>query len=1003
MFTDFFIKRPPLSAAFGILIVVLGLVGYSFLPLQQFPDISLSEVSITTVYHGASAKDIANFVSKPIEKVVASVQGVDYVSSRNIRGMSQVTAHLRYGYKVSDVLAEITGKVATTRASLPKDAYPPSVVRGAPMQYYDIAIAFSSSQWTESELTAFVENKIRPKVFAAGDISLLNIAGGASPALRVNLASDHLMAMNTTVNEAVNSMLASNVRPTAGQVMSTSFNNSILLSSSISSPDDFKAVSINQPSGDRIRLSNVANIDLGSEERLSSTMNNGQPSIFLLVIAESDVLGVTKNIRQMVESIKQDLPEGVSVSIPYDASQAIRDAIEKVVWAMSQAVMIVILVLMVFLGSVRAVIPSFVAIPLSMMGVLFSINMLGYSINMITLLAMILSVSLVVDDAIIVTENIYRYLAQGMNGLQAALTGMREIASPIIVMTFTLIAVFMPMAMTTGPTATVFAQFVFTLTFAVVASALIALFISPAVCVASLPSHQQANKADLFFEHRLLPRFKQAITLVLTMKKQVLLFLLALILFTVNVSLNIKQEFVPAEDLGWYFTLTTMDENSGLKHLESANPQLTQLQSSPYVKANIIINGNQSPSSIMGLVTLDEWQNRPSIFSLLKQVQQNNFRNPYQTTIVNPPSIPGSPYPMIKLVLSSQGDLDHLLEVGKQLKKNLKATNQFIYADLSVKQDKLQVDFDIDRIQADALQIPIQAINDAIFLATSPTETGNVSLYNNVYKVIPQFKSKQLMTPRDLEAIEVKSLTGKVWPLSSVVSIKYSQSPNNVEHFQQQLSVTLTLMQLPILSMGEALNTVDHVVKQSLPSGIQTHYIELAKRLKESSATFMFSFILSLIFVYLALVAQFNSFLDPWVILVTVPASTVGALVPMALGIVTFNIYSQIALITLVGIMSKIGILIVEFANNLRQNQGVSVETAIVEASAIRLKPILMTTFALLFGVLPLVFGSGASAVSCLSIGSVIFFGALLGTLLTLIILPVLYCLLASDERTASA
>ncbi len=1019
-FTDIFIRRPVLAAVVSLFILLLGLRAGSELNVRQYPELQNAVIQVTTAYFGADADLIQGFITTPLEREVASAEGIDYLVSTSTAGISMIQAYLRLDYDPNEALTQLAAKVSKLRGQLPEAAEDPVVELQQGDQIAAMYLSFSSEILDNNQITDYLVRVVEPKLATLPGVQRAEIMGSGTFAMRVWLQPDRMAALGVTASDVWAALQANNVLSAVGSTKGQMVSIDLTARTDLRTPEEFRKLVVRQDEGAIIRLADVADVVLGSENYGSSVSFNGDRATFmgLFVSPDANSLDVIAQVRQVWDTeIVPQLPDGVAGHIPYDSTEYIQDAINEVVRTIIEAVLIVIVVIFLFLGSLRSVFIPAVTVPLSLIGVLFFMLLMGFSINLLTLLAMVLAIGIVVDDAIIVLENIHRHVEEGKSPGEAALIGARELAWPVIAMTTTLVAVYLPIGFLGGLTGTLFVEFAFTLAGAVLLSGVIALTLSPMLCAHLLKPREQgqgrlAGWLDTRFDN-LRRRYRRRLHGALETPSVIAVFGLIVLVSCWFLYTGSNAELAPEEDQGFVFAIGSSDPYSTLDYLQRYSDELTRIAADTQEVDNIFqINGmggggGSSSQAIAGFV-LKPWSERErSTKQVLEQdlTPQINQIAGLNTFAVQPPALPtpGGDGTPIQMVIGSTGDLQSIQELAGQILERAYASRKFIFLDTDLKIDKPRVDIIIDRDKAALLGIDMRTLGADMAAMLSGGYANRFALANRSYRVIPQVQRADRLNPEQLGNYYTRTRSGDLVPLSTLVSLEYTVQPQTLKRFQQLNAVTISGVPWPGVTLGEALATLDDIAAELLPPGYNVDYAGQSRQLKTEGSALMLTFVFALIVIYLVLAAQFESWRDPLIMLVTVPMAICGALIFVSLGFTTLNIYTQVGLVTLIGVISKHGILIVEFANKLQDEQGLSRRQAIEEAAGIRLRPVLMTTAALVFAMAPLLFATGAGAASRFSMGLVIATGMTLGTAFTLFVLPAMYLYLARDHGPAGS
>jgi len=1007
-FTDIFIKRPVLAIVISALLLLLGAQAASRISIREFPELERSVIHVYTSYPGASARTVQGFVTTPLQITIAGAKGIEYMTSDSNPGISNITVHVRLGENSSDVLSEVIAKVNEARSDLPRDIENPvvSTTTGSDAMMY---MAFFSEQMDISQVADYLVRAVQPELATLEGVGKADVMGGKYIAMRIWLDPVRMAAFNVTaedINEAIN---RDNYIATAGSTEGNLVRATIDARTDMQTPEAFAELTIRQNGEERVRLGDVATVELSAENTQFSSFSSGRDAIFLSITPAPDAnpLDVSKAVKAALPRIEAALPADLHMLLDWDGSISIEAALRQVAVTLLEAGVIVMLVIYLFLGSLRVVIIPLVAIPLSLIGVLSLILAMGFSINLLTLLAMVIAIGLVVDDAIVVVENIHRHIEMGATPMDAALKGARQVALPVIAMTLTLAAVYAPISFMGGLTGALFSEFALTLAGAVLVSGIIALTLSPMMCSRVLKDHEHQGRFADWLDAAFMSMtniYSRLLRACLENRGAVLLFSGCIIaslpiLFSVT-----QQELAPEEDSGSLYVMANPPQYANLQYINYFLDEIVALwKEIPEIDHSWQVS---SPNFNFGGLILDHWDDRDRTQQEIQaefQQKLNGVSGLEAFTFGSPP-LPGSDAGLpVSFVVASTAKYEEVERVGEELLRAARESGLFIFITQSLEFTRPEIDVKIDRARAARLGISMASIGRTLAVMLGEAETNRFSLEGRSYKVIPQAARGFRLTKRELEKYYLRTASEELVPLSAVISLGLSVQSNELAQYQQMNSTTLQGMMMPPNSLGTGLAFLKDKLAEIAPPGFRDGYTGGSRRFITEAASFPSLFALSLTLIYLVLAAQFNSFRDPLVVLVTVPLSIFGAVVPIALGFATLNIYTQIGLLTLIGLISKHGILIVDFANQL-VNEGLKRKDAVLKAASLRLRPILMTTFATVLGVWPLVIASGAGANSRFSIGLVITAGMLVGTLFTLFVVPGFYLALSPRaEKISSA
>ncbi len=1006
-FSAVFIRRPVLSTVLGLLILLLGFQGLFNLQVRQYPEVEETVITVTTVYPGASAELIQGFITAPISAAVSTTENVDYVSSQSRPSASVVTVQMRLGSNPDAALTEVISKVQQVRSQLPADAEDPTIVKGTGQQFAIMYLALQNPNMSAEQVTEYIERVIRPRMSTIPGVAEVQIFGAANYSMRVWIDPIRLAARGMTAAEVLAAINASNFLAAAGKTRNEYVTYPVTMESTLQTPEAFGALPLKASGDDVVRLSDVAEVELAAESSDMIVTFNGQPGTFIGVFPtpSANPLDTASAVLSELPAIQDSLPDGMTITLMYDATESISASIEEVFKTIAEAVAIVVVIILLFLGSFRSVLMPIVTIPLSLIGVCFVLFALGYSINLLSLLAMVLAIGLVVDDAIVVVENIHRHIEEGLSPRQAAFTGMKEITGPVVAMTITLAAVFAPLAFTGGLTGALFREFAMTLAGAVIISGLCALTITPMMSAKLLKrgGHSRFQQAvDNTFD-RVSNRYERLVAGSLKYRPVTLTVVVALVALTGFLFMKTSSELAPEEDAGALFALVNAPSYATTDYTDAYAGQMRELtRDLPELKANfsVIGFGGQTNSGFV-VWALKDWSDRDRSQKEIQQDIQARLTKVagVEALVFAPPSLPGAGGGLpISLVIQSTGESSRVFEVAEEIRQKAQGTGRFIVVQNSLAYNAQQVTITVDRDRAAALNLPVRDIGTTLGLLVGGGAISQFDRDSNSYDIIMQVPQQYRDNPERLGDFFVRSATGKMVPLSAVISVSTGVAPTAIHQFSQLNSATISALPMPGVTTGDGLAAIEEIARQSMPDGFFIDYAGQSRLEVEQGNTIMIAFALAVVVIYLVLAAQFESFRDPLIIMMSVPLSIFGAIVPLNLGLGTLNIYTQVGLITLIGLITKHGILLVEFANQQRHDHGLDRFAAIVASAKVRLRPILMTTAAMSLGVVPLIVASGAGAAARYSMGLVIFTGVIVGTMFTLFVVPMFYTFIAARE-----
>ncbi|HET6925373.1 MAG TPA: multidrug efflux RND transporter permease subunit [Hyphomicrobiaceae bacterium] len=1008
-FTDIFIRRPVLASVVSLLILLIGLASGFNLSVRQYPKITNTTITVTTIYPGANADLIKGFITVPIQQAVASAEGIDTLTSSSQQNVSIVTLNLRLDANPDRAVADVLSKIQQVKSVLPRESQDPIVIKQTGETTALMYLSFNSKVLGASQITDYLTRVVQPRLQTINGVANAQILGGQTFAMRIWLNPDKMAALGVTPLDVRNSLTSNNFVTAAGQVKGDFVQTNINAETSLDSAAAFGKLVVVARGDVLIRLDDIATIELGPENADSSSVFDGLKAVFIGIFATptSNPLTVIGDVRKAFPDIQRQLPAGMESAIAYDATKFINASIEEVEKTLLEAALIVIAVIFLFLGNLRSTLIPIVTIPLSLIGVMFALLALGYSINLLTLLALVLAIGLVVDDAIVVVENIHRHIEEGMPPFEAALRGAREIAAPVVSMTITLAAVYAPIGFVSGLTGALFREFAFTLAGAVVVSGIIALTLSPMMASRLLrvqtSSGRFAGFLDRTFE-RLKRRYQRRLHRTLDGRPATLLILAGVVAAVGIMYTTSQKELAPTEDQGILFNIVKSPQAANLDYLEQATGELGKIFETVPEKEHVFtINGfgNDVHQAIAGIL-FKPWEERRRTQAQILQSLQPKVAAiaGAQAFSFALPSLPGSTGgPPVQFVITTTADYPQLAQVLADMQAEATKSGLFIFTDSDLKFQTPQIELAVDHDKANRLGITMQDVGASLATLLGGNYVNRFNLYGRSYQVIPQVPREFRLTPDWLRRYQVRTAAGTLVPLSSIASVSQSAQPNALTSFQQLNSATLTGVPFPGRTVGEAIDFLKTTARLKLPDGFSFDFQGESRQYVQEGSTLVITFVFALIVIYLVLAAQYESFRDPLIILIALPTAMFGALIPLNLGLATINIYTQVGLVTLIGLISKHGILMVDYANHLQEREGLDRRAAIEKAAAIRLRPILMTTAAMVVGMVPLLTASGAGAASRFSIGIVIAAGMTIGTLFTLFVTPAVYTYVARQHR----
>ncbi|RAU20370.1 multidrug efflux protein [Paramagnetospirillum kuznetsovii] len=1005
---DIFIKRPVLASVVSLLILFVGFRALSSLPVRQYPEMTNTVITITTTFPGADADLIQGFVTQPLQKAVATAEGIDYLTSKSLQGISVIKAYVRLNEDPETAMTEVLSKANEVRAVLPRGINDPVIKKETGQSFASAYLAFSSDRLSQQQITDYVMRVIQPKLAAVPGVANPEVFGGQKFSMRVWIDPEKMAQFDLSADDLKTALTSNNFTSASGSTKGAFDVVNTQASTDLKSVAEFQQLVIKHSGAKLVRLGDVADVKLGPENDDMSVFASGDRAIFVGIYTtpEANPLSVIRQVREdTLPAIQAQLPPGLIAKVAYDSTLFIQAAIDEVAKTILEAALIVMVVIFFFMGSLRSVAIPVVTVPLSLVGVATLLLALGFSINLLTLLAMVLAIGLVVDDAIVVVENIHRHIEEGHPPVRAALMGTREIAGPVIAMTVTLAAVYAPIAFMGGLTGSLFKEFALTLAGSVVVSGIIALTLSPMMC--SLILRHDDDKSglpaliDRTFE-RVRARYEIWLAASLADRPTTLGFALIVLASLPFLFLAVPTELAPEEDQGVVFTAYSGPASANTEFMDVFAHQVEgKLHTFPEVRDTFLINGMGGINQGFGGAVLTGWDQRKRAAKELTAAFQMSLNavSGVKASVFPPPPLPGVDGLPVQFVISSTADYRQLLEMESEIITRAQQSGMFAFIDGDLKFQSPQTKVNIDRDKAAAYGVSMQQIGDAFATMTGGNYVNLINLQGRSYQVIPQVSREFRLEPANLGRFHVRSTNGASIPLSSLVTLGSEVRPESLNQFNQLNSVTIQAFPMPGVTLGQALDLLRDSAAAILPQGYSVDYAGQSRQYMQEGNALMLTFVFALVIIFLVLAAQFESFRDPLVIMVSVPLSICGALIPLALGVASMNIYTQVGLVTLIGLITKHGILICEVAREQQAHHGLSRTEAVKMAAGLRLRPILMTTAAMVTGLLPLLFASGAGAASRFSIAVVIVAGMTIGTLFTLFVLPVIYTFIASERR----
>ncbi|WP_413113105.1 multidrug efflux RND transporter permease subunit [Thaumasiovibrio sp. DFM-14] len=1007
-FTDTFIRRPVLAMAISFLIALLGLQAIFKLQVREYPEMTNTVVTVTTSYYGASADLIQGFITQPLEQAIAQADNIDFMTSSSVMGLSTITVTMALNTDPNAALSDILAKTNSVRSQLPREAQDPSVSMSTGSTTAVMYIGFTSPALDASQITDYLERVTKPQLFTVNGVSKIDLYGGIAYALRIWLDPAKMAAYNLTASDTINVLSANNYQSATGQAIGEFVLYNGSANTQVSTAEELAQLVVAERDGQVIRIGDIATVSLEKSHDTYRASANGQEAVVAAINAapSANPINIAKDINALLPALTENMPDNIKMAVLYDSTVAINESIQEVIKTIVEAALIVLIAITLFLGSFRAVIIPIVTIPLSLIGIAVLMQMFGFSWNLMTLLAMVLAIGMVVDDAIVVLENVDRHIKLGETPFRAAIIGTREIAVPVISMTLTLAAVYAPIALMGGITGSLFKEFALTLAGAVFVSGIIALTLSPMMCSKLLKAHQQPSRFESLV-HRLLESitngYARLLDRVLARRPAIVLF--ALIVFTCLPILFrfIPTELAPSEDKGVMMLIGTAPANANLDFIENSMNDVNQvLSDQPEVKFAQVFSGVPVSNQAFGIASMVPWSEREAsqsdvvnrVSGLIRDVPAMNV------TTFQMAELPGAGSGLpIQFVITTPNPFESLFQVASEVLTKVQSSPYFVYSTLDLNYDSATMQLNIDKDKAGAYGITMQEIGTTLSTMMADGYVNRIDIAGRSYEVIPQVARQFRLNPEELNGYYVRAADGQVVPLGSLITIDVIAAPKTLPHFNQLNSASIGAVPAPGVAMGDAIDWFTREGAQTLPIGYQYDFMGEARQFVSEGNALYATFLLALAVIFLVLAIQFESLRDPLVILVSVPLAVSGALIALAWGAASMNIYSQIGLITLIGLITKHGILICEVAKEQQLHHQMDRFAAVKEAAKVRLRPILMTTVSMIAGLIPLMHATGAGAAQRFSIGIVIVSGLAIGTVFTLFVLPVIYTFLASEHR----
>jgi multidrug efflux pump len=1003
--SDVCIRRPVFATVLSLIVVLLGLMAYDRLNVREYPNIDVPIVTVQVTYPGASPEIMESQVAQPVEDVLSGIEGLDFVTSISRAENTQITAQFRLGRSADEAASDVRDRLGRVRSLLPDEVDEPIVQKVEADAQPVIWVAFHSQQHSAMEITDLLERVVKDRLQTIPGVSEVQVRGARTFSMRIWLDPEKLAAHNLTVQDVEDALRRQNVEIPAGRIESREREFSVLSETDLRTPEQFNELILDDSQGYLLRLSDVGRAEVGPRDERSVVRFNGLPAVTLGLVkqATANPLDISDGLTAAWEDVRALLPDGMNMTVASDNSQFIRESIDNVFATIWEAVALVILIIFIFLRSLRATLIPLVTIPVSLIGAFALMSLMGFTINTLTLLAMVLAIGLVVDDAIVMLENIHRHIEDGMKPVQAAFKGSREIAFAVIAMTLTLAAVFAPIGFMQGTTGKLFTEFAWTLAGSVLVSGFVALTLTPMMCAVLLKPHQHQQRHGRVYNliegflNGLTYSYKHSLERALRAWPVVLGVLLAAFVLCAWLFGSLRSELAPTEDTGTIVGVFNGPDGATIGYTARYAREVEAAYASiPEVNRYLVVAGFPTVAQGISFLKLEDWSDRTrSQFEIRNELlpKLQDIAGMRVTPVNRPPLGQSARNQPINFVIRSSMEYAELQGYVDQLMERMRDYPGVEGLDSDLKLNSPQLKITVNREQAVAVGTDVSVIGRSLESLFGSRQVTRFKQNGEQYDVLVQLQNIDRSNPRDLDRVYVRDRDGDMVQLSNLIEVRETVAPRELNHFNQLRAVTISANVGTGFTLGEALNHLEAAAREVFPPETQYDYTGISRDFKESSSGILLIFALALAFIFLVLAAQFESFSDPLIILFSVPLSMAGALLALKLFGGTWNIYSQIGLVTLIGLITKHGILIVEFANHLLR-EGRALRESVIEASVQRLRPILMTTGAMVLGSLPLAIATGAGAESRQQIGLVIVGGLLVGTFFTLYVIPTLYLLL---------
>jgi len=1005
----FFIQRPVFSTVLSLVLILLGIVSYGRLVVREYPNVDEPVVSVSTSYPGASATIIESQVTQILEGSIAGIAGIDTLESTSRSESSRITVRFRPEIDPDVAASDVRDRVSRVRRRLPDEVDEPTIAKVEADARAVMYIVFTSSQMNSLQITDYVDRFVVDRLKNLNGVADVQIFGERRYAMRIWIDRERLAAFDLTVQDLEAALRAQNMELPSGRIESQDREFSVLSRTGLVTPEQFGEIIVKRARGHQVKMREVARIELGAEDERRDGRYNGEPAIIVGIIkqAVANPLDVSHAVRSVMPDINRSLPEGMRAEIGNDDAVFIDRSIQAVYTTIAEAIGLVVVVVIFFLRSGRASIIPIVTIPISLIATFTLMFALGFSINTLTLLAMVLAIGLVVDDAIVVLENIYRHIEEGMKPVAAAIKGTQEIGFAVVAMTLTLAAVYAPIAFAPGKTGKLFLEFALTLAGAVIISGFVALTLTPMMCAKLLRHQEKPGRVSALLERGLVAfenGYRRWLTASLKVRPLVLLVAIVVAGFSAVFFMSLKSELAPVEDRGTIRVRGMGPEGATLAYTSRYSGQVDEImQTVPEIQSRLVINGNPEVTGFLAIGRLSDWDDR--------ERTQQEIGKEISPALREIPGVRafaqdsgsfgqrGAARP-VEFVIQTSGTYEQLEQYVEQMLERIEKYPGLESVDTDLKLNTPEFRLEIDRSKIADLGIDVTTVGRTLETMLGGRKVTRFEMNGEQYDVFLQLAAGDRASPQDLNTIFLRSPNGQMVQLSNVVGITEAVAPKELKRFNQLRSVTISANLAPGYALGDGLDFLERTAREILPANVQTDVNGESREFRSAGQSLALVFVLALGFIYLVLSAQFESFRDPVMIMLTVPLSMTGALAMLWLGGGTMNVYSQIGLVTLVGLITKHGILIVEFANQ-QQIAGLDRRAAVIEAATLRLRPILMTTGAMVLGAVPLALAEGAGAESRQQIGFVIVGGMTLGTLLTLFVVPTVYSLMGRRHVAA--